>query len=120
MYDLKLNSSHEIDISDSNDFQVVEGIDRVYQQIKVRLLTFLGEWFLDDRVGIPWIEDILIKNPNSSHIKAMIYDQIVEVEGVKEVISIDIYFETKEREMNIQFKVSTTYGELKGEVKRVV
>lgn len=121
MYDLKLNTAtHDIELSDLNDLQIISDIERVKQQIKIRLLTFLGEWFLDTRVGIPWLENILAKNPNESYIKSLIYDQIIGVKGVKEIINIDISTNKIDRTMKINFKVSTIYGELESEVSRIV
>ena len=46
----------------------VENIDGLVQRIKIRLLVFLGEWFLNIDRGIPYFQEILEKGTS--------YDQI--------------------------------------------
>ncbi|MFT9498014.1 hypothetical protein [Anaerosolibacter sp.] len=112
MYDIKLNDSHDIDIS-TLDMQVVDGIERVKQQILIRLRTFAGEWFLDTRKGIPWTESVLVKRPNLNYVRSLLYDEIATVEGVKSVDSLNMQVDTKERKMTVNYVATTIYGEVK-------
>ena len=67
--DLKLGGNHDLDLC---RLTLADGAERVRQQIKVTLLTFLGEWFLNTDHGVPYFEQILKKAPSRAAIEAVI------------------------------------------------
>jgi len=81
MKDLKLDTFGELDLS-SGDLQFVTGADAVAQHLRIRLRFFLGEWFLDTRVGIPYFSVFFIKQPNLAAIEAIYRRAIQTVPGV--------------------------------------
>ena len=91
------------------DAQLVRDLDSVEQALRVRLQFFLGEWFLDTTAGIPFYEDILIKNPNIPNIESILKAEILETEDVIELLSFDTTFEN--RILAVSFKVRTEYGD---------
>lgn len=88
--DLRLSATHDLAVSRTGDLVLVDGLQRVQQQIKVTLLTFLGEWFLDTTFGIPYLESIMIKAPNRAEIEAIIRTKVREVPGVVRVPSVEV------------------------------
>ena len=53
MYDIKLDNNNDFNILDlSKDFELIDNDERVVQQIKIRLMTWYNEWFLDKTVGV--------------------------------------------------------------------
>jgi hypothetical protein len=44
--------------------KIIRGAEAVAQRVRVRFRWFLGEWFLDERLGVPYYSDILVKNPD--------------------------------------------------------
>ena len=44
-------------------------LDGIRQQVMLRLGFFKGEWFLDEETGLPWYEEILVKNPNMIRVR---------------------------------------------------
>lgn len=91
------------------DAQLVRDLDSVEQDLRVRLQFFLGEWFLDTTVGIPFYEDILVKNPNIPNIESILKAKILETEDVIELLSFDTAFEN--RILTVSFEVRTEYGD---------
>lgn len=45
--------------------QLVYGASYTRQAVQIRLRFFLGEWFLDQSAGIPYYEQIFIKQQNA-------------------------------------------------------
>lgn len=119
MIDLKLNAQHDLMFKD-NKLVIVDGINQKAQQIKVVLLTFLGEWFLDTTIGLPYFDEILTKNPDSTRIQAIFRKKIMGVVGVKEVERLSLEFHRKERTLVVSFSVRTNEGSIQDriEVKR--
>lgn len=110
MVDIALHANdHDIIIKDG-DFLIIDNAERVAQQIKVRILTFLGEWFLDNTHGIPYLEYILVKQPNPALIKQILSEQISAVNDVKSLTSIELDYDVKNRTLIVNYEVTTDFG----------
>lgn len=110
MVDIALHANdHDILIKDG-DFLLIDNAERVAQQIKVKLLTFLGEWFLDTTWGVPYLEYILVKQPNQELIKQILSEQILSVDDVKSLNALELDYQVKVRTLTINYEVSTEYG----------
>lgn len=110
MVDIALHANdHDILIKDG-DFLLIDNAERVAQQIKVKLLTFLGEWFLDTTWGVPYLEYILVKQPNQELIKQILSEQILSIDDVKSLNALELDYQVKVRTLIINYEVSTEYG----------
>ena len=113
--DLKLNGNHDLDLS---NLTLTDGAERVRQQIKVTLLTFLGEWFLNTDHGVPYFEQILKKAPSRAAIEAVIRAKVKDVPGVVSVSEMRQLLDSPGRRLAIHAKAHTNEGlvEIKAEV----
>lgn len=102
-------TTHDIIVS-NNDFLVVKDVDKVGQKLKQRLLFYQGEWFLDTTVGIPYFQEIFVKNPNIPDIESIFKVEIVETEDVNQLLAFDSTFANDVRDYNITFTVDTPFG----------
>ena len=89
---------------------LIDNAERVAQQIKVKLLTFLGEWFLDTTWGVLYLEYILVKQPNQELIKQILSEQISSVDDVKSLNALELDYQVKIRTLIVNYEVSTEYG----------
>lgn len=112
MSDIKLDSNGDIDLS-TNALQLTTGIDAIVQHLKQRLRTFYGEWFRDRRIGVPYFEQILIKNPNPNVIDSIFKRAILDTPGIISLVTIDIDFEPTTRTMTLNFEAKSTAGVIK-------
>lgn len=95
----------------------VSGADRVAQSIKIRLKTFLGEWFLDEAYGVPYLESVLVKNPKASIINAVFRTAILAIEGVERIVYLDLDLDRRERTLVVKYEVESLYGPIKDSSK---
>lgn len=102
--------THDLKINRAGDLLLVDGAARVAQQVKVTLLTFLGEWFLDTDFGVPYIESILVKNPKMAAINAILRARIIDVPGVNRILTLTPTFDRPARALRVSFEIDTTYG----------
>jgi hypothetical protein len=110
MIDIKLDvTDHDVAL-ENYDFQLVDLAEQVGQSIRIRLLFFRGEWFLDTAEGVPFYEDIFVKNPNLGAIDAAIKERILGTEGVTELLSYSSNYDASGRKLEISFEANTTYG----------
>jgi len=92
--DLRINETGDIELTDS-----------IRQAIRIRLLWFFSEWRFEPEWGIPYFEQVFIKNPNLLRIRSIIRAEILAVDGVDSVRSIDISVDTVKRNAAISFVV---------------
>lgn len=110
MYDIALSTeNHDLIIKDS-DFILIGDAARVAQQIKIKLKFFLGEWFLRTTDGVPYLENILVKNPNLTHVRSIFRQQISSVDDVIAVNALNISLNSQKRELTVNFEAQTNYG----------
>jgi len=105
-------------LTDAGDeVQLRERMDCVNQRLQVRLRFFRGEWFLDQDLGTPYYEQILIKAPRDSIVRAVLGQVIRDTEGVETLKSLT-YSVGADRRMRVTFRAtvegveyrSTDYG----------
>ena len=95
---------------ENDQLQFVTGRDEIAQIIETRLRSFIGEWFLDVRIGVPWFSKILKKNPSATEIEAILIQQIVDSPGVVTLENIDLSLDNVTRRLRVSFEAETLDG----------
>lgn len=94
----------------ANDLVLVSGAAEILQHVLQNLRTFLGEWFLDNTVGIPYFQQILVKNPNLGDVDALIQKAINRTPGVTALSKYSSDLNTATRQLFVTFQAQTTSG----------
>lgn len=85
----------------------------VSQKLRIRLLFFRGEWYLNINKGIPYHTEILgVKNPNLSYIEDLMISEINTCPGVSELLSFELTTDTATRELFINFTAKLENGDI--------
>lgn len=84
----------------------------VAQAIGVRLKFVLGEWFLDQDLGIPYFESIFVKAPGIDRIKAIFRQAILDTPGVGELTSLEVSYSASTRNFVLTFACTSDEGEI--------
>ena len=87
MADIKLNAQRDIDWN--NITLTTDNLESVAQKIRIRLLRYFGEWFLDTSVGIPYFQEILKKGVSKDYIDTVFIDEILNTTGVRRITRYD-------------------------------
>lgn len=111
MNDLKLDSDWEL-VIENHDLATVSGIDAIEQNLGQRLKTFLGEYFLDSRIGLPYFQEIFKKKFDPIVVDTVIKREIINTDGIIELMQFKLELETVSRELFVDFDVLTTNGVL--------
>lgn len=99
---------------------LVDGADSLEQRIKASLLLFQGEWFADTGRGVPWIQEVLVKNPDPAVLNAVFGDVIRGTQGVLTLDRLTFDLDNAARTLTIQFAVTADSGTISGAVVREV
>lgn len=108
--DIAMNINTNDLVLQDGDLMLIDDAERVAQQILISLRFWYGEWFLNTSEGVPYLEYILIKNPNIAHVRQVLTEAIEQVEGVQSVDSMTIDFDRQWRRLAVDYAVTTSYG----------
>ena len=108
--DLLLDNEGDLSLS-IDDLQLTSDIGAKIQHLSQRLKTFLGEWFLDLRIGVAYFQQIMIKNPNPGVVDTILKREIFNTSGIKELTEFDIDVAAN-REMTLSFRAIADEGEI--------
>ena len=104
--DIKLDANSDIDVS-SGSMVLLSGKEAIRQHLLIRLRFFLRDWFLDQAEGIPYFEDILIKNPQTNVIRAIFEKVILGTPGVSAITSLNMDLDIPTRVLSLSFVADT-------------
>lgn len=111
MKTIKLNVDGDLDLTNSQ-MTFITGAEAVKQKLLIGLRTFLGEWFLDTRVGLPWYERILVKSPNQADIAVIFKRAILSCDGVASVKNLVVSMDNKTRKLSVSFTAISVTGDV--------
>lgn len=93
--------------------------ESVAQRLKVTLLTFRGEWFLDTTYGVPYRESVFGKGRVKSVVDAVFVDIIKQDPDVIEIVEFNSTL-TYARDYTIEFTVRVTDGTVTDSIEVVI
>jgi hypothetical protein len=85
---------------------------RVAQSVRVHFRWWRGEWFLDTRRGVPYLEQVLGQKVSTATLRTLVRREALRVSGVADVPEILITRNAVNRRTTVDFVVTTTEGEL--------
>lgn len=109
-YDIALHANRHDIVLEKGELLLIDDKERIAQQAKIRLLTWRNEWFLDGRKGVPYMERVMVKNPNLRHIRQLFIEQLQGIEGVNRIVSLLLSLNAKARMLTVTFELETDYG----------
>jgi hypothetical protein len=90
--------------------RIIHGIEAIAQRIRVRFRWFLGEWFLDQRQGVPYYAHILIKNPDPILISYVFRQVLLKTPGVASVSNFQASIDRRSRMLTVDFEATLDDG----------
>lgn len=109
--DIELTNDGDIKIADNgSDMVLVDGTAAIAQDITIRLQTFLGEWFLDTRIGIPYFQKVLGQKPRLIALKGLFRKAILTTSGVISISDFTLNFTGATRTLDVSFTCQSDSG----------
>jgi hypothetical protein len=78
--------------------------EEVRQRLDTKYRFFLGEWFLDARLGVPYFRDVLVKNPDMRVVRSLMERVAITDPGVDAVTQLDVTLDTQTRVLTVAFE----------------
>lgn len=111
--DLSLDSN-SWDLVITDDIGIVENADMTSQDSKFSLQLIQGEVFDDNRIGMPWLTDMVSPQVSIAAKKQIIRDVIMSTPGATEITMLDISVDTDSAIATCEFEGITDNGEIFG------
>ncbi|MDK9607119.1 hypothetical protein [Lelliottia wanjuensis] len=84
--------------------------EAVRQKVKTRLQMFLGDWFLDEDIGIDWITEMSSRNQTTRIVSDAKYC-ILQTMGVSTLDKFGYTRDSKTRKLSITATYTDIYGQ---------
>ena len=82
------------------------------QKLRNQFKLFLGEWYLDTRVGFPYLAAVLGTNPNTGLLSQIFATVIRNTPGVLRVDNISVTFDRAKRQLAVAFSATDDTGKV--------
>ena len=103
MTDFLLDPNTNELVFENNDLVFVRGVDETVQRLRIKFHFFLREWYEDPTMGIPWYEQILVKNPFIPSIEQIFRKVILDDENIDRIVSLNVTLGA-DRVLRVSFK----------------
>ena len=113
--DIALDANGDWDIS-NGDIQLIGDEPAIAQAVTIALMFFKGEWFLDASAGVPYFQNVLVKNPDVTLLQGIFRKAILDVEGVSSLVSLDVTYDRAARNLTVAWSALADTTLLKGTV----
>lgn len=105
------NQPADIYLDAFGNLATVKNAEAVGQHARQRLMTFYGEWFLDNQAGVPWIGKILGESYDPALAEGVVKSVIMDTDGVTEITSFDVKFDRQSRNLTaFDIEIGTEYS----------
>lgn len=112
--DIMLDSGGDLFVSPQGDISLE---DSIAQKIRIKLLWFEGEWRWDEEEGMPYMEHLFDRNPDTDYFEEIAREKIFEITEVTEVREVTVTFDRETRNAAIKFTAVTDYGVIEEEMR---
>ena len=113
MNDILLNSQENTFFkSKSKLYLCRSNLEYLQQKIRIALSFQKGEWFTDSTIGLPYVPDFDIsKTDHRSLLTACIQARVMQIDGIKKMLSFETEYNDTDRTLEVSFMVNTVDGQ---------
>lgn len=105
IFDIKFDDDHDMFL-DGSDIAFAEEADIVIQRLTIRLQFLFEEWFLDNRVGLPFTQFIFEQGSSIEDLYELFRKEINDTEGVENITELNLTPDASEKGLRIDFSVN--------------
>ena len=100
MADFKLDNGGDLDDS-GGEWKLTSGADAVRQHWQIRNLFFLGEYFLDARLGVAYFQTLIVKGTPLDVVRNLFRRVALSTPGIATVSRLDLDFDGATRHLTM-------------------
>jgi hypothetical protein len=93
--------AHDLYLEPDGNLAMAFDSKEISQLVRQRLQTYYGEWVLDPKVGVEWIQRVFVRPPNEMVAESLIKKCILETKGVTGMQAFDMTIRQPRRELSV-------------------
>lgn len=97
VHDLYLDDSGQLEIIGADIIDIEDCALEIAQRVKSRILLVRGEWYIDQRVGTPWKERLLVKGATAGTIRRVLREVVLGTPGVRSIRGLSVSVDGESR-----------------------
>lgn len=109
MNSLRLNADYDL-VIETNSFVPIDGREAIKQHLAVRFGIFFPEFRYDTSVGVPYYQDILVKNPQFVVVQEVLKKTVLDTPGITDLIDFSFEFVSGTRDAQLTFRAQSIEG----------
>lgn len=99
-------------LDETGSLAVVRDAEAVGQHARQRLMTYEGEWFLDNQAGVPWFRELMGGQYDPVLAESLLKAEILDTDGVTDISSFSVRFDRTTRGLSaFDIEVVTEYDQ---------
>jgi hypothetical protein len=110
MTTILLDDDGDFVIDPQKGLVLIGGLTAVVQAVRYRLGLFLGEWFLNLDVGVPWY-DLIGEQFDADRTRDAVAAAINDVPGILEVTELTVQYDNRSRTVTVTWAARTLFGD---------
>lgn len=97
---------------ENGDIQLIGDDAGIVQAVTIALKFTLGEWFLNEAVGIPNFQSVFVKNPDPTLLTSVFTDAILAVPGIEGPVTVSLSVNPQTRILTIVWEATSNLSGL--------
>lgn len=106
-----MDDTGDLDLS-GDEVSLVDGDAALAQHLLIRLRFFKGEFFLNEDIGMPYYQKILVKNPDFTAVRAIFRKAILNTPGIAGLQAFSFSLDSATRVATLTFTATKDDGEV--------
>lgn len=102
----------EPELDASGNIKIITGLESLAENIDQRLKLFKGKYFLDTTVGVPYLQDILIKPVDPGLVASILNAEILKESEVTGIGEVETDLDPNTREFTYNATIYSVFGDL--------
>lgn len=113
-------TTKDLSLTESKNLRLtIDNSEFISQKIENKFSFYLGEWFLNQESGIPFLarenrnrddstQNIFVKNPDLNFVNSLFLDQLKQLQNsgeIEDIIKYEAVFDSSERTYTVEFEV---------------
>lgn len=93
-------------------YVIDKGVHYTRTRLAARLQFFLGEYFLDRRLGVPYFRYVFVRNPNLDLIRLLYRRVITTCPGIVSLNKLELNYQPRARKLGVSFHATAEDGNI--------
>ncbi len=106
IFDIKFDDDNHDMHLDGSDIAFTNENNVLVQRLRIRLQFLFAEWFLNNQVGVPYIQFIFEQGSSIEVIYSIFRKEIKDTEGVDDIVSLKLTPDPNNKGLRVDFSVN--------------